>query len=85
MDSGSAIHPIGVVIGVTGFVLMAWSLINYLEAGALEARIRRAEFCRGKVVTEVGGCDQYGRCGVRLNTGEFITMSRPVVGKGCEY
>ena len=35
---------------------------------------------KGQKVVSVGGCDEYGRCGVELDSGVFTRAKHPVVG-----
>lgn len=78
MDTKDHFIFLGLVLAVTGAPVF---LIFWLTARESDAR---AEFCGEATIIEVGGCDRYGDCGVRLSDGRSATSRYPVVGGRCQ-
>jgi hypothetical protein len=65
--------PLGAAVGI---------LTGLYFSDQKEQEARLAE-CSGHVVASVGGCDRNGDCGVILDNGHKMILSRPVVGERC--
>lgn len=48
------------------------------------AEENRKSFCVNKTVIEVGSCDLFRYCKVKLSSEEFTYMKQPMIGETCK-
>lgn len=70
------------IVAAAIVILMVIS-IGILYKVSESAAMKKVEFCRGKVVTEIGGCG-HGYCTVRLSSDEIYEMYKPLLGMECK-